>query len=83
MIQRDEAGSPLGVLLWAEITFSDGSGPKVRLYQASSETEVRRFIESVFGIGPRSYRLKTLDWHSLPTDVESSVITIVSDPVAP
>lgn len=84
MVIRDrETDVPLGVLVWAEITFRDRSGPKGKLYQASSESEVSSFIEGIFRIGPSSYGLMLLDWHSLPADMESNVIRIVSDPVTP
>lgn len=83
MVLRNESGSPLGVLVWAEITFSDHSGPKGKLFQAPSEAAARNWIESIFRISPGLYGLKSLDWQCLPSDTESNVIPIVSDPVTP
>lgn len=83
MVLRNEAGSPLGMLVWAEITFRDRSGPKARLYQASSENETRSFIEGIFLISADSYRLQSLDWQCLPVDAEPNVIPIVAIAVTP
>ncbi|MDO8471640.1 MAG: hypothetical protein Q7S64_00615 [bacterium] len=83
VLRDDRTGNPLGVLVWAEITFSDHSGPKGKLYQASSEEVARNWIEDIFRIGPCFYGLKPLDWQCLPADTESHVIAIVSVPVTP